>query len=149
MIPDRSWPIGRAKDTCNAALQHTARRDGQLKGQWRTGPYRRQNGVHCQATCTRVVSVPDPLEDSKDNLRLPKRSKREHLCEEQHNFGTIDRDTLCRSVGIGRRTGLKIRRTSLCVWVQVPPPAPSLPLKINGFRADFRRVPQMRHGGVA
>src|SRR5450432_3741 len=32
--------------------------------------------------------------------------------------------TPCRSVGIGRRTGLKIRRTSLGVWVQVPPPAP-------------------------
>ena len=30
------------------------------------------------------------------------------------------------SVGIGRRTGLKIRRTSLGVWVQVPPPAPSV-----------------------
>ena len=37
---------------------------------------------------------------------------------------TTDKDTRCRSVGIGRRTGLKIRRTSLCVWVQVPPPAP-------------------------
>src|SRR5450432_3497453 len=36
--------------------------------------------------------------------------------------------TQCRSVGIGRRTGLKIRRTSLGVWVQVPPPAPHLPL---------------------
>ena len=33
----------------------------------------------------------------------------------------------CRSVGIGRRTGLKIRRTSLGVWVQVPPPAPPPP----------------------
>lgn len=34
------------------------------------------------------------------------------------------KDAPCRSVGIGRRTGLKIRRTSLGVWVQVPPPAP-------------------------
>ena len=39
------------------------------------------------------------------------------------------RDAPCRSVGIGRRTGLKIRRTSLGVWVQVPPPAPTFPFK--------------------
>jgi hypothetical protein len=35
------------------------------------------------------------------------------------------------SVGIGRRTGLKIRRTSLCVWVQVPPRPPSSVIRVR------------------
>jgi hypothetical protein len=53
--------------------------------------------------------------------------------------------TSCRSVGIGRRTGLKIRRTSLCVWVQVPPPAPfqyeNCEILPSGLRRDGN-VPQ-------
>src|SRR5215471_21851833 len=44
-------------------------------------------------------------------------------CKLPHGFATLEKPDSWRSGGTGRRTRLKIWRTSLCVWVR-PPPSP-------------------------
>ena len=47
---------------------------------------------------------------------------------------TSNEPTTCWSGGTGRRTGLKIPRPSLGMWVRPPPPAPNNPFSLNYSR---------------
>src|SRR5271157_313111 len=98
--------VNAGESLAGGLIDHRAFQAGRLRGQDGAHEEAKKRGLHL------IVSIAQGA--------MP--------CSRAEPRCTINQDTPSRSVGIGRRTGLKIRRTSLCVWVQVPPPAPTYPI---------------------